>query len=95
MLKKILKIIFKLQYQLLKIVTGCDLKDIFETIVTSYNFKENCENIFKTTVHDCGFKDIFETIITNCGFMVIRILKPQTPTMVLYTPKKKIINPHG
>ena len=79
----------------MKIVTGCDLKDIFETIVTNCSSKENCENIFKTTVHDCGFKDIFETIITNCGFMVIRILKPQTPTMVLYTPKKKIINPHG
>ena len=63
-------------------VTWVPLKNICETTVCNFGFKENCKTIicdygfkkiYKTTVCDCGFYDIFKTTVTNYDFMVIMI----------------------
>ena len=50
-----------------------EFKIIFETTVTNCGFKENC----KITTHDYGLR------------IFLVLLKPQSPTVVFYTQKKK------
>ena len=49
-----------------------EFKIIFETTVTNCGFKENC----KTTTHDYGLR------------IFLKLLKPQSPTVVFYNKNK-------